>query len=89
MAKTKSEPVTIKPAAPAAVTRKYAAGKIVAVAQDVYTDIIHKNARPTMRFPIRSLIIRLSRLMPTSWDIPEHISPKLYPQAVFVGIIVA
>ena len=61
MAKNKPEPVKAKPAAsaapaaPAAVTRKYAAGKIVATAQDVYTDIIRKNARPTMRFPIRSL----------------------------------
>ena len=55
MAKTKSEPVKTPPAAPAAVTRKYASGKIVGVAQDVYTDIIRKNARPTMRFPIRSL----------------------------------
>jgi len=53
--KPKHEQAQTKPAAPAAVTRKYAAGKIVAVAQDVYTDIIHKNARPTMRFPIRSL----------------------------------
>jgi DNA topoisomerase VI subunit A len=55
MVKIKPEPVKAKPAAPAAVTRKYAAGKIVAVAQDVYTDIIRKNARPTMRFPVRSL----------------------------------
>ncbi|MDD5677237.1 MAG: DNA topoisomerase IV subunit A [Kiritimatiellae bacterium] len=55
MAKTKSEPEKTKPAAPAAVTRKCASGKIVAVAQDVYTDIIRKTLRPTMRFPIRSL----------------------------------
>ena len=54
MAKHKLEQTEAK-AAPAAVTRKCAAGKIVAVARDVYTDIIRKNARPTMRFPIRSL----------------------------------
>ncbi len=55
MAKLKPEPVKAAPSAPAAVSRKYASGKIVAAAQDVYTDIVRKTLRPTMRFPIRSL----------------------------------
>ncbi|MBI2441236.1 MAG: DNA topoisomerase IV subunit A [Lentisphaerae bacterium] len=37
------------------VTRKYAAGRIVAVAQDVHSDIMRRRVRPALRFPIRAL----------------------------------
>lgn len=55
MAKIKLEPPKPRPAGPAPVTKKFAAAKIVGVAQDIYNDIIRKSARPRMRFPIRSL----------------------------------
>ena len=55
MAKHKTERMPTKPAVPAKVSRKYAAEKIVAAAQNVYTDIVRKTTRPTMRFPIRAL----------------------------------
>jgi DNA topoisomerase-6 subunit A len=40
---------------PEAVSRKTAAQKIVHVAGGIHTDIVRKNRKPSMRFPIRSL----------------------------------
>jgi DNA topoisomerase-6 subunit A len=40
---------------PEVVSKKTAAGKIVGVAGDIHTDIIKKNRKPSMEFPIRSL----------------------------------
>lgn len=56
MAKSKHiKEVAGRAAAPAAVTRKYAAGKIVGVADNIYTDIMRRSVRPALRFPIRAL----------------------------------
>ena len=43
------------PAAPTVVSKKAAAQKIVAVAQEIHADIIKKHRKPSMEFPIRSL----------------------------------
>ena len=43
------------PSAPEVVSKKTASGKIVDVAGDIHTDIIKKNKKPSMEFPIRSL----------------------------------
>lgn len=43
------------PSAPEVVSKKSAAGKIVSVAGDIHVDIIKKNKKPSMQFPIRSL----------------------------------
>ncbi len=40
---------------PEAVSKKAASGQIVRVADGIYTDIIKKSKKPSMRFPIRSL----------------------------------
>ncbi len=40
---------------PEIVSKKSAAGKIVSVAGDIHADIIKKNKKPSMQFPIRSL----------------------------------
>ena len=50
MPKTKNAP-----AAPTVVSKKAAAQKIVAVAQEIHADIIKKHRKPSMEFPIRSL----------------------------------
>jgi DNA topoisomerase-6 subunit A len=42
-------------AAPLLVSRRDASGRIIAVADTIHRDIVKKNARPRMRFPIRSL----------------------------------
>ncbi len=40
---------------PEAVSKKTAAQKIARVAEEIYTDIVKKGKKPSMRFPIRSL----------------------------------
>ncbi len=50
-----TKPKKAAPPAPATVSRKAAAEKIVAIAGNIYSDIIRKHVRPRMRFPIRSL----------------------------------
>lgn len=42
-------------AAPLLISRRDASGRIVSTARTIHHDIIKKNARPQMRFPIRSL----------------------------------
>ncbi len=37
------------------VSRAIISGKIVRVAKDVYTDIVHRARKPSLRFPVRSL----------------------------------
>jgi len=54
MPKTKSN-TKPAPAAPTVVSKKAAAQKIVAVAQEIHSDIIKKHRKPSMEFPIRSL----------------------------------
>jgi len=41
--------------APAPVSRKVASGKISAIADGIYNDIVRKSRRPSMSFPVRSL----------------------------------
>lgn len=43
------------PSAPQVVSKKAASDKIVGVAGDIHADIIQKNKKPSMQFPIRSL----------------------------------
>jgi DNA topoisomerase VI subunit A len=43
------------PAAPEVVSKKAASQQIVQVAGGIHTDIVKKNRKPSMRFPIRSL----------------------------------
>jgi DNA topoisomerase-6 subunit A len=43
------------PSAPEVVSKKAASDKIVGVAGDIHVDIIKKNKKPSMEFPIRSL----------------------------------
>jgi len=46
---------TAKAAGPDAVSRGEASKRIVGVSRDVYTDIVKKRRKPSMRFPIRAL----------------------------------
>lgn len=56
MAKSKHIKETAgRTAGPAVVTRKYAAGKIVGIADNIHSDIMRRSVRPALRFPIRSL----------------------------------
>ncbi len=41
--------------APLLISRRDASGRIVAVAHDIHQDIVRKNTRPNLRFPVRSL----------------------------------